>query len=237
MGKINNMYNNQDEISLKYINRLSELAKPKLKIKGIKDIATLIGPNAKNYKITKNQKRFQRNARVSIAVLAASMAIASGTITNMHHSNPVVNNSTDVIVNYSSKTLSKDVVMENAENKIKELVYGDNFEENHTIDNISFLYDTDKIENVSSVKLTHTTNLNKYEDFSYSSGSFLKKSGNAKEIDMLLDKMIEMNDLKDPSNKDLIELNTLTGNLDDLNIKFSNGKLILNQEKDMDEAR
>lgn len=70
MGKINDMKDNQDFniVSFKkYVKNKENAKKPVLKINDIKDVATLLGPNAKNYRLSRNLKDLQQKGRKAIA--------------------------------------------------------------------------------------------------------------------------------------------------------------------------
>lgn len=225
MGDINNMRNvaNSDRSMKSYIKEgiKEKQNKPKLKINGIKDLATLLGPNAKNHKLNNNQRTFQLVGRVGLGVagLAAALSIANATLNS--NANSISNNN----IEYSSETqtLDKDGVLNYAENKLMTLIYKDNLS---SLDSSYVTYshndklNIDKVEVHNKIKYSDNSSV----DFSYArynnpdNKRLNKKNNNHPEITDLLNLMIDIRNNPNPSQEDLEYLNDIVSklNLNDL---------------------
>ena len=131
MGKIvkmQNEQNNRNAVNLSYIKK----QKPPLKISGIKDIATLIGPGARNHTLNKNQKKFRRNSHITLAALAATALTIYGGVT---YQNPYLSNTNSTEYSAENETFNKDDVLNYSVNRLKTIIYKDNLS---SIDNTSF---------------------------------------------------------------------------------------------------
>lgn len=244
MGKISNMQqkqNNENGVNLSYARNQ---AKPRLKIKGIKDLVTLLGPNGSKYKLSKNQRNFQLKGRITIAAIASALAIAGTTAyaVNQSQSAPVPVTETNIS---EMSELTKEGVLESAEDALLDFIY-----QNSSSD----------LKNRAIIKYKHNEKLNldtfivydRYQNpnsdpsvrFSYNKHNdtidkiVSKSSKNNSEVDKLLDSMIEVYLNKSPSEKDLQGLSDKVSNLDFSQLKFD-GKNIVDksQEKDINNER
>lgn len=127
MGKIEKMQNMQDELNISRLKKQN--LKPKLRITGVKDLATLIGPNAKHYRLSKGQKNFQIKGRLTIAAIAAALAISGG-VSIAHSVNSNKNTNTNAIE--AQEILQKDEVLKDFEAMLKQWVFGDDLEDINT---------------------------------------------------------------------------------------------------------
>ena len=125
MGDINNMRNvvNSNNSVKSYVinkNIKEKQNKPKLRITGVKDLVTLIGPNAKKYKLNTNQRKFQLVSRVGLGIagIAAAFSIANATINS--NVNSIDTNNTQYST--ETQTLDKDEVLSYAEDKLMTLI-------------------------------------------------------------------------------------------------------------------
>lgn len=226
MGNINSMRNvaNSDCNMKSYIK--DRARKPRLKIKGIKDIVTLISPNAKRYKLTPNQKNFQMVGRTTIAALAAALTISGGiAYQNVHSANT---NNTE----YSSEaqTLNKDEVLSYAENKLMTLICKDNLslldssyiEYSHNDE-----FNIDKLEINRKIKYAEDSINNfSYTRYNNPQDKYLnRKNNNEPEITALLNLMLDIRNNPNPSQEDLANLNNLTLKLNLNNLVLAKGNL------------
>lgn len=225
MGNINSMRDvaNSDRNMKSYIK--DRARKPRLKIKGIKDIVTLISPNAKRYKLTPNQRNFQLVGRTTIAALAAALTISGGiAYQNVHSANA---NSTQ----YSSETqLDKDEILSYAENKLMTLICKDNLS-NLNLSYVEYSHDDkfniDKLEINRKIKYAENSiNTFSYTRYNNPQDKYLnKKNNNEPEITVLLNLMLDIRNNPNPSQEDLETLNDMISKLDLNNLVLAKGNL------------
>lgn len=228
MGDITNLKNkyNDNERETKNI---SQNKKPKFRGQGISGYARLAAPFAgKRYRLSPRQKTVQKNIRKLIA--AGALTLFATTAAVVSQAQP----KTDATVQEATinETLSKEDVLNSAESKLLEYIYGKN---NSSIENANINYDIDKVENISSITVTNFVQLKQVTDFKHIHSSFFeRKDENAEEINSMLDKMIDIYYDESPSQDDLQELNDDMKVLDDMNIEFDhiNRTIINADEKD-----
>lgn len=231
MGKINDMQKNQTNISIRSI-KDKQTEKPKLKIKGFKDIATLLGPNAKKYRLSKNQRNFQLKGRITIAAIAAAIGISGAALINHHNSVPTNN------LGQTEMSLQKDTLLSEANEKLFDIVYGTDREE------AQYFVDYDKITDDNSKTLSVGRNIKpsdralEYEtqiNYSYNNNALNFKD--AKEIKNLADKMIDIHYSENPSQKDLEKLDEAIEALEDKDFKLDGKNIVPVKEHDTELER
>lgn len=220
MGKINDYMNKYNRIQQNN-ERNTNVKKDKLNIKGVKDVFTLLSPNASKYRLSKNQKKFQIKGRVTIAAIAATLAVSGVTIA----SNVSSRNNNNA---YESQTLQKDAVLEEANSMLKSYIYGDNQEK---LDNANVEYNFDKGGCTSIVVRSDDIS------FRYDAGSFIENSQNNEKINDLLSKMIQIERNDNPSQKDLASLLVLLDDLKNSSFKLQGKHIVASDERDTDLER
>lgn len=240
MGNINNMRNvaNSSRSMKSYVrNSIEEKQnKPYLKITGIKDLATLLGPNAKNHKINNNQRTFQLVGRTTIAGLAAALSIGSFAAFSNAHSN--INENT---VSTQSQEYQKDDVLEYAQETLKAIVYKDRANSMYRAD-VKFSHDnrlnTDTITIYEDIKSINGP-MEQYSYTRYNNPEHKnsnKKNNTSPEIKELLDSMIDIHNSQAPSYEDLENLNDIVDNIasemEAGKYTLVDGKIVENVQKD-----
>lgn len=233
MGNINDMRNvaNSNNSMKSYVihkNIKEKQNKPKLKITGVKDLGTLIGPNAKNHKLNTNQRRFQLASRVGLGIagVAAAFSIANATINS--NVNSISTNNTQ----YSSETqtLDKDEVLSYAENKLMTLICKDNLS---FLDSSYVKYTHDEEFNIDKLEINRKIKYaeNSINNFSYTrynnpQDKYLnKKNNNDPEITALLNLMLDIRNNPNPSQEDLETLNDMISKLNLNNLVLDKGSI------------
>ncbi len=238
MGKIEDMKNDQNIINLSYVRKKhEEMKKPKLVIKGYKDLTTLIGPNAKKYRLNRNQKKFQVAGRLTIAAIAAAIGIsAAGTIA--HNISDVSASSPTAIETYSNMELNKEDVLNDAENTLLEIIYKNSPVLKNSAD-IRYEKISDE-ENAYSLKVMQKKYQEPMEDFTYISydnnlSKMLFPSGNAKQIDEFLDLMVKVHNEDNPSKETLEKLENFCKNLNSLGFNLQGKNIVAEKQQDINE--
>lgn len=228
--ELSNRYNNERE-QLREDNIKNK--KTKLNDHGTIGTLKLVAPSSgKKYKLTSRQ----RAKRSTIRGLIAAGALATYLATNIgfNNSTPVVDTSHTTETNVDE--LDKQDVLSSAESKLLKYIYGKN---SSSIENAKINYVIDKVENTSSITVTNSAQLTQKTDFEHiHSNFFQKKDGNAKEINSMLDKMIDIYYDESPSQDELQELSDAMEVLDDMNIEFDriNRTIINADEKEKDDG-
>lgn len=229
MGKITDMQTNQNDINLSYVRNKSKqrkVAKPRLKVENGKDILTLLGPNAHKYRLSQNQKSFQTKGRLTIAAIAAALAIGGFAVASNH----IENNSAE-----TQEFLQEDELMNNVEDKILDYVLGDNRE---NIDNPQVSYSFNNDDGSFTLRVTTGTGDFKDVKYTYSKGNIsLDSILNAKEISSLMDNAIDVHFANGASQKQLKDLNESLEKSDNKNFILKDGHIIENKQIDRDEER
>lgn len=224
MGKITDMQKwkntSRKETDLSYVRNK---AKPRLKINGIKDLATLVGPNAKRYKLTPNQRKFQLNTRTIAALLGAGLLVAGGKY--------VVNSIGDNVAQ-TQEILQENELMDIAKDKLLESFFGDELK---NIDNPEVSFSTDRSDGSEQLTITSGTDDSKKALYTYSKNLSFDSTLNPKEISSLIDSMIEINSAHGASSKQLKELNEAIEAASDKNFTFENGHFVEDKELDLDD--
>ncbi|MCI9287740.1 MAG: hypothetical protein HFJ57_07300 [Clostridia bacterium] len=228
MGDINNMRNvvNSNNSVKSYVinkNIKEKQNKPKLRITGVKDLVTLIGPNAKKYKLNTNQRKFQLVSRVGLGIagIAAAFSIANATINS--NVNSIDTNNTQYST--ETQTLDKDEVLSYAEDKLMTLIYKDNLS-SLTSSFVEYSHDDkfniDKLKINKKIKYSETSINNfSYTRYNNPENMYLnRKNHNEPEITALLDLMIDIHNNPNPSQEDLASLN-------DIALKLNLNNLVL----------
>lgn len=245
MGDINNMRNvvNSNNSVKSYVihkNIKEKQNKPKLRITGVKDLVTLIGPNAKKYKLNTNQRKFQLVGRVGLGIagVAAAFSIANAAINS--NVNSIDTNNTQYST--ETQTLDKDEVLSYAENKLMTLIYKDNLS---SLASSCVEYSHDDKFNIDKLKINKKikyseTSINNFSYTRYNNpeNKYLnRKNLNEPEITALLDLMLDIHNNPNPSQEELETLNDiiLNLNLNDLVInKDSKGNISIVNESEKD---
>lgn len=242
MGDINNMRNvaNSNRSMKSYVKEgiKEKQNKPKLKINGIKDLATLLGPNAKNHKLNNNQRTFQLVGRVGIGIagIAAALSITNAAINS--NANSIGANNTQ----YSSETqtLDKDEVLSYAVNRLTTVVYKNdisslnngkpNFKITHTAKtnrDTLIIYENPKFPNGEDDKKFSYTRYNNPDD------QYLnRKSNNNPEITELLNLMIDVYNNPNPSQEDLENLENMASKLQLNDFVLDGNSIVAEAERD-----
>ena len=143
------MKNNQDFniVSFKkYVKNKENAPKPVLQINGIKDVATVLGPNAKNYRLSRNLRNLQQKGRKAIA-LASLIAISIGGVSLYSHAT----NTNEAIMEEDS--LNQDNLFDNAEDKLKTYVLGKNYEDKYNNAKVDYVFD--KSDGSKTLRVTY----------------------------------------------------------------------------------
>lgn len=240
MGKITNMQNNQDNVNLSYVkNAQKNLNKPRLKIKTVKDLATLIGPNASKYRISPNQRNFQLKGRLTIAAIAAALAIG-GTAVSMHN-HTQKNNAIETSVQNNDE-LEKEDVLSRAEERFLTFFYHDKL----TLkDNAYIEYSHNDELNTDTLEVyfkVSSPNSKPIKDFSYTrfnnwQDRLMNPDRNNPEVSALLDAMIDTYNNKNISQEDLKDLDTKTSNFDFSKFKLEGTHIVAANEKEHGQER
>lgn len=224
MGKIEGMQNKYNEANNK------KLRKEPLDIgkKGIKGFAILFGPEAKKYRLTENQKKFQKGGRFTIATLATALTIG-GSASFVNTINPHSSKqNTETTIDLESDTVSKD-----AENLLKSYIFGEKLD---TVENPIVKYIFDKDDGNSALLVTSGKGDNTKIEYQYSKNLSFDSILNDKKIVELIDSMIEIN-LSQPTQEELQELSEIVENLKDENFKLKGGHIVSANEKETDFER
>lgn len=226
MGKIANMQtkqNEKNEVNLSYIRK--QHSKPKLKIKGFKDLATLVGPTASKYNLTKYQRNFQKGARLTLAALAASIAIGGVAVGNTVRNTNVAQ---------AQEVLQQDELMASAESKILDCVFG---EDRSNINNPEVSYRYDKHDGSTALIVTSGKEDSKKISYTYSDSLSLDEVLNAKDISSLIDNAIKVHYAEEPSQKQLEALNKSLENVEDKNFKLKDNHIVEDKQISQEEER
>jgi hypothetical protein len=226
MGKITNMQTQQNSnngINLSYIRKQN--TKPKLQIKGFKDLATLVGPTASNYRLTKYQRNFQKGARLTLAAIAASIAIGGAAVGHSISNNNVAE---------TQEVLQQDELMETAENKLLECVFGESLSK---VDNPAVSYRYDKHDGSTALIISSGQGDSKKVLFSYSKELSLDGFLNAKEISSLIDNTIAVHYEDEASQKQLKALNEAIEKTENKNFKLKDNHIVEDKQIDLSEER
>lgn len=245
MGNINDMRNvaNSNNSVKSYVihkNIKEKQSKPKLRITGVKDLVTLIGPNAENYKLNTNKRKFQLVSRVGLGIagIAAAFSIANAAINS--NVNSIDTNNTQYST--ETQTLDKDEVLNYAENKLMTLIYKDNLS---SLDSSYVEYshndkcNIDKLEINKKMKYSETSINNfSYTRYNNPEDKYLnRKNLNEPEITALLDLMLDIHNNPNPSQEELENLNNMVSKLNLNNLvlnRDSKGNISIVNESEKD---
>lgn len=225
MGKIQNMQQNQNNVNLSYVRNQSK--KPKLKIDGIKGLATLIGPNSKRYRLSPNQRNFQLKARAGLTIaslLAAGLLVAGRSYTPNHQVQE-----TKAIETSIDNEFEKEDVMQSAEEKLLNIIYQDDAE--MELSYVDYMRTEDNIEKLVVKQKSTSPYIEADKVFQYlKSNDLLDKlileNNNSDIINEFLDMMIDVKNDKNVSQEDLAKLDALTSNIDSKDYKLDGKDIV-----------
>lgn len=247
MGNINNMRNvaNSTNSMKSYVihkNIKEKQNKPKLRITGVKDLVTLIGPNAKNHKLNDNQRRFQLASRVGLGIagVAAAFSIANATIHS--NANSISDNNSNISI--ENQTIDKNDAIDNAVNSLITIAYKDK------LSYLNGLSDSDKptfkITHDSRInsdtfviyEKPHSPNENDREKFSYTKynnpehQSLNSKNPNNPQIAELIGFIIDVYNNPNPSIEDLNRLDQLASTIVLDSFVLHNNSIVAEADRD-----
>ena len=241
MGKISDMQTNQNDINLSYVRNKSKqrkITKPRLKVRNAKDILTLLGPTSNKYRLSPNQRKFQLGGRLTIAALAAAMAIGTGVAYNSAKTqNPTVQEMTDI-----NEELSKDDVLGHAEEKLLTFLYKDKlfFKDDAFI---KYSHDSEiNSDTISVYKQLKSPNAEPILEFSYTrfnnlSDKLMYPTKNSPEITQLLNSMLDIHFAENISQKDLENLNTDISKFDISKFELKENNIVGISETELGDER
>lgn len=226
MGKIIDMQKNQRNINISYVKEQNTRKRlPRLKIKGMKDLAKLIGPTSGKYRLSKNQRNFQLVGRTTIAAIAAALAIGTGvTVGSSIHNNAAE----------TQEFFQEDTLLEAAKSKLLDCAFGSNRDD---IDYPDVICRFDNNGGTSFLQIISGTNDAKKVAFSYSDNLSVDKWLNSKEISSLIEQYMDVSLAKEPSQKQLEALNKALEDCEDKNFKLKNGHIVEEKQMEYDEER
>lgn len=215
--------NERNGVNLSYVkNKL----KPPMSKKGIKGFASLIAPGAnKRYKLDQNQRKVQLAGRtiVGIAALISSLTIGSAVV-----SGSISNTTVE-----TQEMLQQNDLMEIAENRLLECVFGDKFD---NIDNPNIVYNVES-DGHRVLKVTSGRDDSKEVLFAYDSNLFSEKFTNAKEIVSLMNDTIDVHFSENASKKKLENLKESIEKSEDKDFKLKNGHIVEDKQIENDNER
>lgn len=222
MGEIVNMQKElakRDGVNLSYV---KNRAKPPMTKKGIKGFLATIAPGAGNrYKLVTNQRKVQLYGR-SLLGIATAIGIGIATINGVSMNNTTAE---------TQEMLQEDDLMEIAENKLFECVFGDELDE---IDSPNVVYEVDAA-GMKILKITSGTDKKEKTLFKYAPELLSERCANAKEIVSLMDNIIDVNN--NASKKNLEDLRESIEKTEDKNFKFINGHIVEDKQIENDNER
>lgn len=237
MGEIESMKLHQHDIKSYVKNKQEKQKKPRLKIKTMKDVATLLGPNAKRYRISQNQRNFQLKGRLTIAAFAAFAAsFAIGEISSYSEAHSNIAETSNVLATDFEKNES----VTDAKEKLLDILYQDldSFKENTQIkfvhddeldtDSI-VVYERQKYQMQTQEKFRYTR-FNRPEDF-------MKKDKDCKEISEWLNLVLDAYYNENISKEDLRILDSTTLNINGKKFKLDNNAILGKSELAKDTER
>ena len=237
MGKITNMQQKQNKENGVNLSYARGQVKPRLRVKGIKDIGTLLGPNGGKYRLSKDQRNFQLGGRLTIAAIASALAIAGGVSYANHQPKQ------DHVVEASSQEnmLTKEDVLSQAEEKLVSFVCPDatilgNVDVEYLHDSelqadMILIYQRLNNPNAEPIKRFSYTRYNLLEDFS------LHARENAPEVVRVLNDMISVNMKENPSQHDLYRLMEEVSNWDLSKFELEGNHIVESSQRDLGEER
>lgn len=237
MGKITNMQqkqNDRNKVNLSYVRKQ---IKPPMKKKGIKGLMTLIGPNARKYRLSTDQRNFQLGGRLTIAAIASALAIAGGVSYANHQPKQ------DHVVEASSQEnmLTKEDVLSQAEEKLVSFVCPD-----ATIlgsVDVKYLHDSElQADMIIIYQRLNNPNAEPIKRFSYTRYNLLEDMSlhareNAPEVVRLLNDMINANSKENPSQEDLERLMEELSNWDLSKFELEGNNIVESSQRDFGEER
>lgn len=246
MKEISEMQENQDNIKLHVKNNQKNLniktvrntRKPKINEKGIKGFATLIGPKAKEYRLSKNQRTKQLAGRIGIATIAATLGIIGVSTFSKAHTENV---NTAGISPVSTTNLEKENAFEKVEDKLLDIIYqGSSSKEdayvtyehsNETNADIITVY-----EKASNYIAKPTVKFS-YTRFNSLADKLLFKSKNNPEVSEWLNSVLDAYFDENISKENLEDLITETDNLDAKDFALDGKNILGKSELDKDFER
>jgi len=229
MGKINDMQNEQNNMSIKNLKN-KQNQKPKLRITGWKDIATLLGPNAnKKYTLSPNKKSFQLKGRVTIAAIATVLGIGAAVTFNKPHTPPKDNSS------QTQEVLDKEALLSQSRHELLDIIFGENRDESDK----QFYLKTSRSKDDGStyVRAIFEDKYGTNVAYTYSNFFNYSHSKNAEEISNLIDTYMKIYFMENPSQEDLQKLNDALEELEDKNFKLDGKNIVAVDEKEKDFER
>ena len=210
-------------VNLSYVkNKL----KPPMTKKGIKGFLAIVAPRAGNrYRLNQNQRKVQLYGR-SLLGIATAIGIGIATVNGVS-----MNNTTTT---ETQEMLQEDDLMEIAENKLLECVFGDELD---NIDNPNVIYDIDKFDGHKILKITSGTDKTEKTLFTYDSKMFSDNFTNSKEIVSLMNDTIDVHFSENVSKKKLEDLKESIEKCDDKTFKFKNGHIVEDKQIENDIER
>lgn len=223
MGEITNIQKKFNEENFE-----EQTIEKKHNIKGFKDYASLLAPNAeKRFKLDKKLRKAQVNGRVTIAAIATALALGGGGIVASSHTEPTKQEQT---VNYEE--VKENELIKDASKKLLDCVFG---EERSDIEEPYIRFNYDKSDNGYTIKVGYgATNAPKIK-FTYSTVKFSDKLLNNKDVVELMDNMINISYKDELTEKDYQKLSDALEKLEDKNYKLNDkGYIVEENEKDKD---
>lgn len=224
MGEILNMQKalpNRNGVNLSYVR---SKIKPPMEKKGIKGFLATIAPGAsKRYQLDQNQRKVQLYGR-SLAGIALAIGIGIATINGVSMNNTTVE---------TQEMLQQDDLMEIAENKLLECVFGDELQ---NIDNPDVAYYVES-DGSKTLKITTGSDNSKIVVYTYSKDLSIDPYVNAKEIVSLMNDTMEVHFSENASKKNLEDLKESIEKTEDKNFKFINGHIVEDKQIENDNER
>lgn len=215
MGNIIDLQSKLVERNGVNISYVKNKLKPPMMKKGIKGFLATVALGAGNrYRLNQNQRKVRLYGR-SLLGIATAIGIGIATVNSVS-----MNNTTTA---ETQEMLQEDDLMEIAENRLLECVFGNKLD---NIDNPNVIYDIDKSDGHKILKITSGTDQYKKVVFTYDSKMFLEKFSNAKEIVSLMNDTIDVHFNENASKKNLEDLKESIEKIQDKNFKFINGHII-----------
>lgn len=229
MGNITNMKKALDDRTNTNLSYIKNKVKSPMKKKGIRGFVALVAPGASSkYKLNQNQRKVQLYGRTILGIATAISAITIGATS--FKGNSIDNTS----ISETQEMLQQDNLIETAENKLLECVFGDNLA---SIDNSEVVYDIDRSDGHQILKIVSRTNELEKTLFTYDPNFFSDKFTNSKEIVSLMNDTIDVYFSKNASKKKLESLKESIEKCENKNFKFKNNHIVEDKQIENDNER
>lgn len=225
MGKIIDLQAKLAERNGVNISYVKNKLKPPMEKKGIKGFAALIAPGASNkYKLNQNQRKVQLYGRTILGIAAAISAVTIGA--TAFNANSIDNSTAE-----TQEMLQEDNLMEIAENKLLECIFGDELDK---IDSPDVVYEVDAA-GMKILRVTSGTDKTEKTLFKYAPELLSERCTNAKEIVSLMDDTLDVH--HNASKKNLEDLKESIEKCEDKNFKLKNGHIVEDKQIENDIER